>query len=311
MPIPMLVYGDSFQWAKYGHHILPPSLDLTSLNKAGLHQTFRESLIQFLRTDLDGNLSSTLNPLTASKLDQYLSRLFEGLSETANKGEIFDQHLLNGQSKDHFINEIVDIALFATQIPLSIFTNLFYQRFEKHSMLESTLQILQQFYIQVETQSDEFHLFVGDLYTYTLRCKRCGQPVTLHGSIGEILYHAPTAMLYRWKIIEPHDEQIHRESMLMPLLFASYNNYVRSLNYFFEGCNWMEDLNICQNQTKYGQFMICEAVKVNMENSKETSFKKTISSTLSLITVLFEDLFEAITLHREFSGEKVRFEPST
>jgi hypothetical protein len=29
MPIPMLVYGDSFQWAKYGHHILPPNLDLT------------------------------------------------------------------------------------------------------------------------------------------------------------------------------------------------------------------------------------------------------------------------------------------
>ncbi len=37
MPIPMFVYWDSFQWAKYGHHILPPSLDLTSLNKAGLH----------------------------------------------------------------------------------------------------------------------------------------------------------------------------------------------------------------------------------------------------------------------------------
>ncbi len=73
----------------------------------------------------------------------------------------------------------------------------------------------------------------------------------------------------------------------------------------------MEDLNICQTQTKYGQSMFYEAVKVDMENSKETSFKKTISSTLSLITVLFEDLFEAITLHREFSGEKVRFEPLT
>jgi len=95
MPIPMIVYGDSFQWAKYGHHILPPSLDLTSLNKGSLHQTFWNSLIEFLCTDLDGNLSSTLNPLTASKLDHYLSRLFEGLSETANKGEIFDQHLLN------------------------------------------------------------------------------------------------------------------------------------------------------------------------------------------------------------------------
>jgi hypothetical protein len=73
----------------------------------------------------------------------------------------------------------------------------------------------------------------------------------------------------------------------------------------------MEDLNICQKQTKHGQSMFCEAVKLDMENSKELSFKKTISSTLSLITVLFEDLFEAITLHREFSGEKARFEPST
>jgi hypothetical protein len=57
--------------------------------------TFCKSLIEFLRTDLDGNLSSTFNPLTASKLDQYLSSLQEGLSETANRGKIFDQHLLN------------------------------------------------------------------------------------------------------------------------------------------------------------------------------------------------------------------------
>jgi hypothetical protein len=166
MPTPRLVYGDSFQWAKYGHHILPSSLDWTNHDKASLHWTFWNSLIEFLCTDLDGNLSSTLNALTASRLDQYLSRLFESLSETANKGEIFDQHLLNEKSKDHFINEIVDIALFATQIPLSIFTNLFHQRIEKHSMLESTLEILQQFYIQVETQSDECHLFAGDL-SYT------------------------------------------------------------------------------------------------------------------------------------------------
>jgi hypothetical protein len=242
MPIPMLVYGDSFQWAKYGHLILPSSLDLTSHNKGSLHQTFQNSLIEFLLTDLDGNLSSTLNPLTASKLDHYLSRLFEGLSETANKGKIFDQHILNEKSKHQFIEDIEgDIALFATQIPLSIFTNLFHQRFEKHSMLESTLKILQQFYIHMETKSDEFHLFAGDLSTYTLRCKRCGQCVTHHGSIGEILFHAPVVMLYHWNMIEPHDEQIHRESLLMPLLFVSYENYVRSSKSFQEGLNWMED----------------------------------------------------------------------
>ncbi len=43
-----------------------------------------------------------------------------------------------------------------------------------------------------------------------------------------------------------HDEQIHRESMLMPLLFTSYKNYVRSSKSFQESWNWMEDLNICQ-----------------------------------------------------------------
>jgi hypothetical protein len=115
MPIPMLVYGDSFQWAKYGHHILPSNLDLTSHNKRSLHCTFWNSvieflctdldgnlqpsnldltshnkaglqqsfwnslieflctdfLIEFLRRDLDGNLSFTLNPLTLSKLDHF------------------------------------------------------------------------------------------------------------------------------------------------------------------------------------------------------------------------------------------------
>ncbi len=161
------------------------------------------SLIEFLHTDLDGNLSSTLNPLTASILDHYLSSLQEGLSETANKGKLFDEKMLHQKSKIQFIDEIVDIALFATQIPLSKFTNLFHQRFEKHSMLESMLEILQQFYIQMETQSDEFHLFGGDLSTYMLRCKRCGQCVTLHVSIGETVFHAPTAMLYHWNMIEP------------------------------------------------------------------------------------------------------------
>jgi hypothetical protein len=37
MPISMLVCGDSFQWAKYGHHILPSSLNLTNHNKVSLH----------------------------------------------------------------------------------------------------------------------------------------------------------------------------------------------------------------------------------------------------------------------------------
>jgi hypothetical protein len=56
--------------------------------------------------------------------------------------------------------------------------------------------------------------------------------------------------------------------------------------------------------------MFCEAVKVDMANSKDSSFNHTITSTLSLITVLFEDLFEAITIHKDFCGIKMGSKPS-
>jgi hypothetical protein len=110
-------------------------------------------------------------------------------------------------------------------------------------------------------------------------------------------------------MIQSHDEQNHLELMLMPLLFTSYDNYLQSLKSFQEGLNWMEDVKLCQKPTKYGQLVFCEAFKVDMANSKETSFS-TISSTLTLITVLCKDLFKAINIHKEFCGEKEDPKPS-
>jgi hypothetical protein len=71
-------------------------------------------------------------------------------------------------------------------------------------------------------------------------------------------------------MIESHEEKNHREMMMMPLLFTSYDNYIQSSKSFQEGLNWMESLKICQNLTKYGQILFCEAMKVDMANSKET-----------------------------------------
>ena len=65
MPIPVLVYGDAFQWAKYGHHILPSNLDLTSHNKTDIHQTFWNSLIECHRTDLVRHLLPSNLDLTS------------------------------------------------------------------------------------------------------------------------------------------------------------------------------------------------------------------------------------------------------
>jgi hypothetical protein len=47
-----------------------------------------------------------------------------------------------------------------------------------------------------------------------------------------------------------------------------------------------------------------------MANSKDSSFNHTITSTLSLITVLFVDLFKAITIHKDFCGRKMDPKPS-
>jgi hypothetical protein len=216
---------------------------------------------------------------------------------------VFDQHVWNEKIKHCHIDEVVDIYLSATQFLLSIFTNLFHKRFEKHSLLESTLEILQQFYIQMETEPHDFLLFPGDSSLYTLSCMRCHQPVTLYGSIGQTLLHGPTAMFYHWNMIQFHDEQNHRELMLTPLLITSYDNYLQSSKKFQVSLNWIEKFG-CQNPTKYGQCMFYEAVKNDMVNSKETSFNNTISSTLSLITVLFEDLFEAVIIQVVLCGEK-------
>jgi hypothetical protein len=56
--------------------------------------------------------------------------------------------------------------------------------------------------------------------------------------------------------------------------------------------------------------MFYEAVKNYLENSKETSFNNTILSTLSFITVLFEDLFEAVNIKAVLVGEKENPKPS-
>jgi hypothetical protein len=87
----------------------------------------------------------------------------------------------------------------------------------------------------------------------------------------------------------------------MPLLFTSYDNYLQSSKSFQICLNWIEKFG-CQKPTKYVQFIFYEAVKNNMANSKEKSFNNTISSTLSLITVLFEDLFEAVNIQAVLCG---------
>jgi hypothetical protein len=53
VPIPFSVFGDSYSWAKYSHHILPSILSLSNREKVQLHDLFWKCLLALLQTDLD------------------------------------------------------------------------------------------------------------------------------------------------------------------------------------------------------------------------------------------------------------------
>jgi hypothetical protein len=116
MPIPVVVYGDAFQWAKYGHHILPSNLYWTSHNKTYIHQTFWNSLIEFICTDLDGNLQPSNLDLTShnkagphqtfqKSLVEFLHTdfLIEFLCTDLDKNLSFTLNPLTLSKLDHFL----------------------------------------------------------------------------------------------------------------------------------------------------------------------------------------------------------------
>jgi hypothetical protein len=83
------------------------------------------------------------------------------------------------EKKEVIIKTVREIAVSATSIPLSIFTNLF-QRFSKHEYLESTLEILQQFTIKMNSDHKRYCVIPRDLCKYTLKCVRCNRSITSH-----------------------------------------------------------------------------------------------------------------------------------
>ncbi len=298
-PTPFAVYDIlTMQW-KYYDKIIPPNQQLKRLNKVSLHQTLCDFLIDFLHTDLDGNLSFTMNPYCVPKFTEYFLDLFKGMPETQLRKQIFERTMKISTFKTAFIDHMKETAILGTMIPLSIFTNLFHQRFKKHSMLESTLEIMQHYYFQMETEPNGYSLFPGDMAYYTLKCSKCCKSVSPHGSIGEILMHAPIAMLDHWHMIspknldmiQPNDDNDDNEIDPVPLLCFSYERFLHSRNLLIDAwnsrsCDEVEGsmLKRCKN-IDYGSM------------HKEISPAGTISSTLALITVLSEDVVEAVNIH--------------
>ncbi len=309
LPIPFSVFEDSYPWAKYGYHILPSILSLSSREKINLHDPFWKCLLALHQMDLDGNLYSTPNRHTSANIEFYLSHFIPSHQDNKARGSMFDQLLLHCATTNNLVEFITETAVGTTTMPLNLFTNLCVKRFSKHSFLESTLEILQHFEIKLESHEEFYYLIMGDCSKYSINCVRCKKRVTACGSIAESLFHALIAMLHHLGMIA--NFKVIDESGLkaMPLLFTGLDSFTRSKKSYDKSVGDKIDDELapkCLNSELSidQQFSLCEAIKLDAFQSEDNG--ETVSSTLLLIKVLFEDLRLGFEIHQQFKKKTKR-----
>ncbi len=118
----------------------------------------------------------------------------------------------------------------ATVILLSFFASVIHEHFKKHKFLESSLELIQQFTLQLQCELEEYSLFPGDGAFYKLVCSRCGKAVSASELLGTTMFHAPSAILNHLNILPSYSKEMESDNICksVPLIFTSENNYSKS-----------------------------------------------------------------------------------
>jgi hypothetical protein len=116
-----------------------------------VNELFRQNMTEFLQSDIDGSVDFLLNAITIQSLEKYLRTLYTPPLDIDQISSICDQILCNPKTMVNVTEEGRVFARKAPIIPFSIFRSMFHQRFTEHRFLESTLELLQQFYLQVKS----------------------------------------------------------------------------------------------------------------------------------------------------------------
>ena len=135
-------------------------------------------MIDFLETNLGGTATYLMNPNIPSQLQQFLVKFSDSGLNKQLISSMWDQHLENSKTKETGIRQLSKIVGLANGIPFSIFTEVMCQRFGKLQYFESTLELLQQFQLELVLMSDEFSIFPGDCSKFSLKCNWCGKYVS-------------------------------------------------------------------------------------------------------------------------------------
>ena len=111
--------------------------------------SFCSSMIDFLESDITGTSTYSMNADILTELLQFLKVFSNSEVNKESISSIWDQHLENRKTHNVISARLMKIAGSATVIPLSIVTKMMNQCFVKLKYLESMLELLQQFYLQL------------------------------------------------------------------------------------------------------------------------------------------------------------------
>ncbi len=156
---------------------------------------FRQHMTEFYQTDIDGSVDFPLNAITIQSLEKYLKTFYTPPLDIDQISSIWNQILCNQKTMVTVAEEVWEFARKATIIPFSIFTSMFHQNFMEYRFLELTLELLQQFYLQVESIAHNYKVFPGDKLKFSLKCLHCGKNYSyridwksfVHGTYGYLL----------------------------------------------------------------------------------------------------------------------------
>ena len=138
---------------------------------------FCQNMTEFLQSDIDGSVDFLLNAITIQSLEKYLKTFYMPPLDIDQISSIWDQTLCNLKTMVTIAEEVWVFARKATIIPFSIFTSMFHPYFMEHRFLESTLELLQQFYLQVKSIALDYKVFPGDQLKFSLNCLCCGKKI--------------------------------------------------------------------------------------------------------------------------------------
>ncbi len=141
-------------------------------------------MTESLQIDIDGSFDLSLNAIAIQSLEKYLKTFYMPPLDIDQLSSIWDQLLSIEKTMDTIAEELWECARKVSIILFSIFISMFHWRFMEHRFLESTLELLQQFYIQVESITHDYKVFPRDQSKFSLKSLCCGKKILLQNCLG-------------------------------------------------------------------------------------------------------------------------------